>query len=61
MEMIFTMTEEEMVRLYQFLSHEYGNLDRPMKEVLHKLEKTLFNSLTISQIESLQNKTAGES
>jgi len=61
MEMIFKMTEEEMVRLYQFLSHEYGNLDRPMKEILYKLEKTLFSTLTISQIESLQSKYTGES
>ncbi|QEN07552.1 hypothetical protein EXM22_05960 [Oceanispirochaeta crateris] len=59
--MTITMTEEEMVRLYQYLSSEYEKLDTPMKELLHKIEKKLFNSLTVSQIQSLQNMTTGES
>ncbi|MBF9016097.1 MULTISPECIES: hypothetical protein [unclassified Oceanispirochaeta] len=54
------MTEEESVRLYQFLSSEYAELDIPMRELLHKLEKELFSSFTISQIESIQLKTSGE-
>jgi len=60
MEMNFKMTEEESVRLYQFLSSEYAKLDLPMRELLHKLEKELFSSFTISQIESIQLKTSGE-
>ncbi|RDG32015.1 hypothetical protein DV872_10650 [Oceanispirochaeta sp. M1] len=60
MEMNFKMTEEESVRLYQFLSSEYAELDIPMRELLHKLEKELFSSFTISQIESIQLKTSGE-
>jgi hypothetical protein len=60
MEMNFKMTEEESVRLYQFLSSEYAKLDLPMRELLHKLEKEVFSSFTISQIESIQLKTSGE-
>lgn len=60
MEIIFKMTEKEMVRLYQYLSSEYEDLDLPMKELLHRLEKELFDSLTISQIEILQKKIPGE-
>ena len=59
--MIVKMSEEEMVRLYQFLSSEYEKLDLPLKEFLHKLEKELFNTLTISQIQSLQRMKTGES
>lgn len=60
MEMNFIMTEEESVKLYHFLSSNYSELDTSMKELLHKLEKQLFNSYTISQIESLQLNTSGE-
>lgn len=58
MDMNFKMAEEESIRLYQFLSSKYGELDLPMKELLHKLEKELFSSFTISQIESIQFKTS---
>ncbi|MDA3809845.1 MAG: hypothetical protein PF518_05875 [Spirochaetaceae bacterium] len=59
--MNITMTKEEMVRLYQYLSSDYGQLDLPLKEFLQKLEKELFNSLTISQFQSLQKNPTGES
>ncbi|MDC7239966.1 MAG: hypothetical protein PQJ50_06360 [Spirochaetales bacterium] len=49
------MNEEEMVALYCHLSSLYLEIDNPLKEMLPRLEKELFSSLTISQIESLQN------
>lgn len=55
MEMNFKMNEEEMVALYCHLSSLYLEIDNPLKEMLPRLEKELFSSLTISQIESLQN------
>ncbi|MDC7231788.1 MAG: hypothetical protein PQJ58_01035 [Spirochaetales bacterium] len=57
MEINFKMTAEESIRLYQFLSSEYTSLDISMKELLHKLEKEIFSTYTISQIESLQIKS----
>jgi len=60
MEMNFNMTEEESVRLYHYLSSNYSDLDLSMKGLLHKLEKQLFSSYTISQIESIQLKSTGE-
>jgi len=53
--MIINMTEEEMVKLYTFLSSAYSELDNPMKELLHKIENQLFDNMTIAQIEELKH------
>jgi hypothetical protein len=58
MDMNLRMSEEESIGLYQFLSLKYAELDLPMRELLHKLEKELFSSFTISQIESIQFNTS---
>ena len=60
MSIILNMTEEELVGLYLHLSSDYSKLSSSMKKLLHKLEKELFRSLTISQIESLQARKAGD-
>ncbi len=57
----WNMDCRDMVRLYRYLSGQFNFLDKPMKKILYNLEKSLFNSITISRIQDMEEFVSGES
>ena len=60
MSMLFKISNEEIVKLYLHLSSRFDELDPQLKELLNRLENDMFDTLTIDQIESVQQGVSGE-
>ena len=50
---VISLTDQELITLYAWLKRDEMNLGKDMRGVLSKLEKILYEKLTIEEIEEI--------